>query len=294
MLATPRVAAPPPIWDLAAQRFVSEDALLVRLVATRFRLLGEVHDNPAHHRLRAHLIRRIAASGKRPAVVFEQFDLDRDAALVAAQRGDGVNAEALATAGALDRKSWDWPLHEPVLAAALAAGLPVRAGNAPRGELMRIARASAAAPTDAPWVARFAAAKWTPEAEAALRAEIVEGHCGKLPDAAIASIARAQRMRDAAMAEALASAATTDGAILIAGNGHVREGVAVPAYLTEAGAGGIVTVGFIEMDSEDWVDPKFPDAFRTVPPGFGYVWFTPGALREDPCRQMPDAPAAGR
>jgi hypothetical protein len=28
-----------------------------------------------------------------------------------------------------------------------------------------------------------------------------------------------------------------------------------------------------------------------VPPGFDYVWFTPGVLREDPCRQMPAAPA---
>src|SRR5512143_1707610 len=108
MRADPR----PPIWDLAASRFVTEGELVARLVGTRFRLLGEIHDNPAHHRLRAALIRQIAAAGKHPAVVFEQFDLDRDAALVAAQRGDRVDAEALATAGALDRKGWQWPLHK--------------------------------------------------------------------------------------------------------------------------------------------------------------------------------------
>jgi uncharacterized iron-regulated protein len=240
----PRADAQAPIWDLRAQRFVSETELVERLVATRFRLLGEVHDNPAHHRLRAQLIRRIAASGKRPAVVFEQFDLDRDAALVAAQRGDRVDAEALATAGALDRKSWDWPLHKPLLEAALAGGLPVRAGNAPRAELMRIARTAPGAAIDAPWAARFAAATWTAAADAALREEIVEGHCGKLPESAIAPIARAQRMRDAAMAQAVVAAATTDGTILIGGDGHVREGVAGPAYLSEARNGDVVSVGF--------------------------------------------------
>jgi uncharacterized iron-regulated protein len=286
-----RADARPPIWDLAASRFVTEGELVARLVGARFRLLGEMHDNPAHHRLRAGLIRQIAASGKHPAVVFEQFDLDRDAALVAAQRGDRVDAEALATAGALDRKGWDWPLHKPLLEAALAGGMPVRAGNAPRSGLMRIARAPAGTPIDAPWAARFAAATWTAAADAALRDEIVDGHCGKLPEPAIAPITRAQRMRDAAMAEAVVAAATADGTILIAGNGHIREGVAVPAYLPEAGSGGIVSVGFIEAEAEDWLDPAFPDAFRVVPPGFDYVWFTPAVHREDPCRGIPSAKA---
>src|SRR5512132_2372469 len=79
-------AGPPRIWDVSAQRFVDESTLDARLVAARYRLLGEVHDNPAHHRLRARTIAAIAAGGRRPAVVMEQLDFGVEGALQEAQR----------------------------------------------------------------------------------------------------------------------------------------------------------------------------------------------------------------
>src|ERR1700758_5399666 len=76
-------AAEPRIWDVRAGRFVSESSLTANLASARYRLLGEVHDNAAHHAIRARLILAIAAAGPRPALVMEQFDLDRDEALIA-------------------------------------------------------------------------------------------------------------------------------------------------------------------------------------------------------------------
>src|SRR5205085_7453406 len=102
-----RALTAPKIWDVAARQYVDEDALVARLAQSRFRLLGEVHDNPEHHRIRAALIRRIAATGAKPAVVFEQFDLDHDPALLGVEATGGagtrLDAEGLASAGGLDR-----------------------------------------------------------------------------------------------------------------------------------------------------------------------------------------------
>src|SRR5215831_11225755 len=111
-------AAESRVWEVRANRFVTEAQLVADLAAARYRLLGEVHDNAAHHVIRARLIAAIAATGARPAVVLEQFDLERDAALIAVQAAGG-DAEKLADAGRLDRKGWMWPLHKPVLDAAL-------------------------------------------------------------------------------------------------------------------------------------------------------------------------------
>src|SRR5215472_4460605 len=109
-----RPLSEPRILDTRANRFVSESKLIADLAAARYRLLGEVHDNAAHHVIRARLIAAIAATGARPAVVLEQFDLDHDQALIAAQAG-GADAEQLAEAGRLDRKGWQWPLHKPII-----------------------------------------------------------------------------------------------------------------------------------------------------------------------------------
>jgi uncharacterized iron-regulated protein len=285
----------PQIWDVAAQRFIDEDGLVGRLGRARFRLLGEVHDNPEHHRIRAELIRRMAATGVKPAVVFEQFDLDRDAALVAAQAdartaGNRLGAEALAAAGALDRKGWMWPLHEPVLSAALAAGLPVRAANLPRAELMRTARAPADQPGTVRGQARLTSAAWTPAQEATLRTDIAEGHCGKLPAEVLPPIVRAQRLRDAAMADALVAAATSDGAILIAGDGHVRRDVAVPVYL-RGDEGSVVSVGLIETDPDERSEPALSSRLASAPPPYDFVWITGATPRDDPCAGISARPS---
>jgi uncharacterized iron-regulated protein len=286
---------PPPnarIYDVHAQRFVTEPALVADLAVARYRLLGEIHDDPAHHAIRARLLSEIAERGARPAVVMEQFDLDHDDALRAAQHAAG-DAEQMATAGALDRKGWQWPLHEPIVAAALALRLPLRAGNLSRrvlgSDLDRLLEKNVALR------ARFHAARWTDVQARDLRADIVESHCGLLPDAVVPRLVVAQRMRDAAMAQALVDGATTDGAILIAGNEHVRADRGVPIYLhargsPDAGARS-VSVGFVEAGASEERAPDFPASAVTHYPGFDYLWFTPPVARDDPCQSRRAAPS---
>ena len=274
----------PRIWDVGAARFVSEAKLVDDVAHARYRLLGEIHDDPLHHAIRARLIREIASSGARPAVVFEQFDLDHDDALQAAQHA-GADAEQLADAGALDRKGWQWPLHEPIVAAARAARLPIRAGNLSRADLDRAVEGPAPEATSA-WQARLRAAPWTEADARALRDEIVESHCGMLPDTIVPRLVRAQRMRDAAMAQALVDDATNDGAILIAGNGHVRGDRGVPIYLHAPGLQAdarSVSVGLIEVGPGREGAADDPQRIAADHPGFDYLWFTPVVPRADPC-----------
>ena len=270
---------------------MTEAALVAALVRARYRLLGEIHDDPAHHAIRARLLAEIARAGARPAVVFEQFDLDHDDTLQAAQRAGGA-AEQVAMAGALDRKGWSWPLHEPIIAAALALHLPVRAGNLPRSALRGdhdgVLRA------DPGWKARLLAVQWSDAQAGELRGDIVASHCNMLPDAIVPRLVLAQRMRDAAMAQALVDDATADGAILIAGNGHVRADLGVPVYLhapglADAGARSI-SVGFVEVDSADEQRADFPRRVIARHPGFDYVWLTPSIARADPCDAFRGAP----
>jgi uncharacterized iron-regulated protein len=276
------------IWDVRAGRFVSEARLVADLATARYRLLGEVHDNPAHHAIRARLIREIAARGAHPAVVFEQFDIDHDDALMAAQAAGG-DAERLADAGRLDRKGWRWPLHKPVIEAALAMRLPVRAGNLSRAEL-RADGPAAVGSGNAIGHARLVAAHWTGAQARDLRAEIVESHCGMLPEAVVPRLVLAQRERDAAMAQALVDDATIDGAILIAGNGHVRADRGVPVYLHAPGLPDAdarsVGVGLVEVGPSDERAGDFPRRIVAGYPGFDYLWFTRRIARDDPCADI--------
>jgi uncharacterized iron-regulated protein len=276
-------AAEARIWDVRANRFASESQLVADLASARYRLLGEVHDNAVHHVIRARLIAAIAATGARPAVVLEQFDLDRDEALIAAQAA-GADAEGLADAGMLDRKGWQWPLHKPVLEAALAHHLPIRAGNLSRAQL-RVEEGSRMI-----GYARFRAARWTETQAAARSADIAEAHCGQLPESVVPRIVLAQRLRDAAMAQALVDAVTPTGVILIAGNGHVRSDLGVPVYLHAPGQPDAnarsLSLGLIEVTREEERAADFPREILAANRGFDYLWFTPPAPREDPCANL--------
>jgi len=255
-----------------------------------------LHDDPEHHAIRARLVGEIARRGVHPAVVFEQFDLEHDAALVAAQI-PGATPETLATAGRLDRKGWAWPMHAPIVAAALAAHLPIRAGNLSRRAITALTRAGGDAERapEPPWLARLRAVPWSAAQGRTLNAEIVESHCNMLPADVVPRLVEGERMRDVAMAQALVDAATDDGAILIAGDGHVRANLGVPVYLHAPGLPGAtatsISVGFVESDAPPGT-PVALDAHLVAQlvadhPGFDYLWVTPRIARADPCAEFP-------
>ena len=274
-------AAGEPAIDAAVDtsgRSIDVAALAERLRPARYVLLGEIHDDALHHRLRAALLRALLADGRPTWVVFEQIDRQHNAAVAAAPR----DTEAVVSAGQLDKKGWHWPLHRPLFDAALAGGATVVGGNLSRAEASQVVRGGVAqAPAELQrWLAAPDAAgaalpsEWTPAQDAELRHQVDVGHCGALPPAMLAPMALAQRARDAALAAAMSAAPPGVRVVLIAGNGHVRRDIGVPHYLAAAPAEGLFSIAFLERANDG----------ATIADGlYDHAWFTAPVERPDPC-----------
>lgn len=178
-------------------------------------LLGEVHDNLQHHRLRGELIRLWAP------------------------------LDALLDVAGFDRRNWGWPAHQPLFEAAREAEADWIAAGVPRPRPAAGGGSRASTEALAPIIA---AADWPPTAEAELETALVDGHCGMLPASALPAVAAFQRTRDASLAEpALAGPGRRN--LILAGNGHVGRGHGVPRYLG-AGTGQAISVGFLERKAD--------------------------------------------
>jgi uncharacterized iron-regulated protein len=273
------------IWDVAAGVAIDRAALVDRLRQGRFVLLGEKHDNPDHHRLQAWLLRALIAAGRRPAVGFEMFTTDDAPAIARQLAAHPTDAGGLAEAVNWLRSGWPaWALYQPIAEAALGARLPVVATNLAPATARALAQHGAAA-VETPLAARLELDRpLAAGTQAAMAEEIRAGHCGYASDQRVEAMMLVQRARDAQMAESLAAAGPSDGAVLIAGAGHVRRDYGVPAYLaSKVPEASVISVAFLEV-SEERRDPTADAArFRRHTLPFDYVWYTPRVDEDDPC-----------
>lgn len=220
-------------------------------------LLGEVHDNAQHHRERLALLQALIDQGQRPALLMEHFDSDRQAALEAARAAGGDAAALIAAAGG---PHWPWPSLQPFVALALRHELPLIGVNVARTPARAVMRDGLRAhgyaePSDAALIPA--------QAE-----RIAAAHCQQLPATLAPAMALAQLARDQQMARAL-SAHAARGAVLLAGNGHVRRDLGVPRWLPPALAARARVIGWLES-------PEAPGAYDEQR-------LTPPAPRSDPC-----------
>ena len=208
--------------------------------------------------LQARLLRALTAAGRRPAVAFEMFTPSQAGALARHLAARPRDAAGIAQAVNWKESGWPaWAMYEPIAQAALDAGLPIVVANLDAERVRAVSRQGVAA-LDAALVQRHGLDQPLPEdVRAALAEEIRDSHCGHGGESLVAAMIGAQRARDAQMAEALLNAPGGDGALLIAGAGHVRNDRGVPAYLRRiAPDARTMSVAFLE------VDPKRPDVER--------------------------------
>lgn len=263
------------LLDASSGVSVPSSTLLSRLSSADFVLLGEVHDNAAQHRLRGELVTALAT--RQPAIVFEQFAAG-DSAMGRPASGEAI--EPWLDRQGFDRKAWRWPLHQPVVDAAIAHGRSLWGSNVTREQLRAVVRGgdSAAPAIYQPMLAR---APLDSAARAGIDQELIDGHCGKLPVSMIPGMRSAQVVRDAAMTHALQLAARDGPAWLIAGNGHVRKDMGVPRLLARVAPGKrVLVVGLLEREA----DGSAPSAESRKP--YDLVFVTPRAEREDPCKGL--------
>lgn len=267
-----------------------------RIVEADIVLLGEVHDNPGHHRRRADLIRQIIAArdalpSRRVAgsLVMEQLRAEQRAGLDAFYSGSTRTSAELFRLVQWEKSGWPpQTLFAPIVETALKLGLPIRAGEPPRDLVRTVARKGLDA-LPANERARLGLdADLEPPLTAALTAELAGSHCGLLPASAFAGMAAAQRFRDAHLAEILIGEVKAQGAaVLIAGNGHVRSDRGVPWHIARRQPRlRTVIVMLIEVaeGAEDATDlvPRDPSGRMAA----DLVLFTARASRPDPCAAM--------
>lgn len=223
-------------------------------------LLGEVHDNAAQHTLRLHAIEAKLARGARPALVMEQFDHEHQGTIDALRaRLPPPDADALiAAAGG---PGWSWPLYRPFVDLALRHDLPLVAAGVSRDEARKVMRDGLAASGFDPEV--------PPDIVAAQARSIQGSHCNALDDATAHRMTLAQVARDQQMARALHANAAR-GAVLLAGNGHVRVDAGVPRWLKPDERARSEAIGLLEQGTAD-------DGH------YDRVVHTPAQPRPDPC-----------
>jgi uncharacterized iron-regulated protein len=277
------------IWQPAADGFVAPEVLLDAVAGAPYVLLGEKHDNIDHHRIQAWIVRSLVRRGRAPAAVFEMLAENQAPALATYLSKNPDDAAGIGEAVGWTETGWpEWALYEPIAAATLAAGGPILAGNLSRPDVRTIVRGGIASLGTERIAALGLDRPLEPELATRLDQDIVESHCGQLPNAMIGPMTAAQTAKDARMAEVLRHGAgiagRRNGAILITGTGHARNDLGVPWYLRRMVRGErIVSVGLIEV-TKDATDPKaYASHFNADFLPFDFVWFTPRTDENDPC-----------
>jgi len=204
-------------------------------------LLGEVHDNAAQHALRLRAFEARLATGARPALVMEQFDRERQAA-IDALRAQVPPPDADALIQAAGGSGWEWRFYRPFVALALEHGLPIVAANVSRDDARRVMASGLQASGFSATVA--------PEVLHALATDIEDSHCGMIDAITARRMALAQVARDQSMAAAVEQHAER-GAVLLAGNGHVRTDAGVPRWLSPATRARSEAIGLLEVGARE-------------------------------------------
>lgn len=276
------------IWEVSSARFIDRQSLVERLARADFILLGERHDNPDHHLLQAEVVRSLIAAGRRPAVGFEMFGLD-DAGTIADQLAAApADAAGLGRAVNWNQRGWpDWAMYQPIAEAALQAKLSIVATNLPLATARKMTRDGLAALD--PKVARDLGLE-RPPAEAVfarMAADIRGAHCGYASEQSVKAMVDVQRARDAQMAQSLIAAGVADGAVLVAGAGHVLNDYGIPVYLKAKAAGKrVISIAFVEVDKQQTEPQSYALSYPNGRWPFDYVWFTPRVDDEDPCEKF--------
>jgi uncharacterized iron-regulated protein len=229
-------------------------------------LLGEIHDNPLHHKGQASLIRQLGPK----AVVFEMLS-PAQAKSVNADTRDDLNA--LAARIGWKESGWpDFALYAPVFD---ALGQTPVVGAAASRDKVRAAFSAGAAPTFGEDAADFGLdTPLLPKQLEVRKALQFDAHCKAMPAEMMEGMVEAQRFRDAHFSKVTLDALARYGApvIMIAGSGHTRKDWGMPALIALA-APHVETfvVGFVEQP-QTLNDPRFSATIATAP-----------ADRKDPC-----------
>lgn len=263
------------IWHVETREQLDRAELARRLSEADVSVLGEVHDNAAHHVAQAWLVGQLEPTG----IAFEMIPTSSEEGIAVFLADGGAPAE-IGPAIGWESLGWpDWALYRPIFEAWRAD--VYTGGGVSRGVIRQAIANGAASQSPDDRFAPVLSASLAPAVQSAMEDEMIAAHCDMLPASAAPGMVEGQRLRDASFAAAAlrAHAATGGGRIvLITGNGHARTDRGVPSYLAAVAPGlAVASVGILETRQ------GAQSVSEHGPLPYDYVWFTAPAERGDPC-----------
>lgn len=271
-------------WDTHSHSFIDEATLLSGLNAVDVLLLGETHDNPAHHEFQQKILQARLDAGARPALLMEQLDRDSQPALNAALANTNRD-EALSLVKKLIKFS-NWQSYIELLTIAYDHQLPVIAANVSSQYLQPVIWRGFAALDEGEIQHLAIDTVWDEPRQKYLQRHMGGAHCGQLREELRVGLTRSQRLRDAQMVDSGVSSIDR-GIIAVIGRDHARLDVGLPIYFAaRAPAARVVTMGLVEV-LPGMIDPQAylgESASDQAP--FDVLWFSARVNRPDPCAEM--------
>lgn len=263
------IALPAVAWcSVAAASTVDEFVDLAR--ESGIVILGEVHDNPAHHDNQA----RVVSALQPEALVLEMVPQEREA-LVNELRAEGAEREEIADALKWSESGWpDFDFYAQILEAAPEAR--IFGGGQPSSDVRRAMVEGAAGPFGPDAAIYGLDQPLEPEEQAHREAMMADAHCDAVPGEVLSGMVEAQRFRDAGLADAALWARTMTGGgqvVVITGNAHADLVRGMPEALRVADPGAdVIALG--QLEAEPAEEDEAP---------FDFVIVTEAPEREDPC-----------
>lgn len=221
--AEPNIATWGAIVDVRSGQQIDAAQLVDALAQAPTVMVGETHDNVAHHLIEQWLVASLAKRRVQGAVVLEMLDSDQQRPVSDVQawlrEGNSVRPARLRKIMQWDAR-WSWEQYGPLVEALMQAPAPVLAGNLSVTERKQVA---ADAPADAGTL--------FPDTTiaAAQRQRIVQMHCGDIDPPRLNAMLAIQHGRDRRMAQALDAAPAPR--LLFAGVLHTLKSQGAAQYL---------------------------------------------------------------
>lgn len=285
-LITPAAVAMPPwqaperqqhplvgsLYQLSTAQQISPSAVLAKLPAGSWLLLGEQHDHPDHHQLQLWVLQQLAATQRLGAVALEMLNTEQQVALDT-QLGQGAQS----TPAALNWPERGWPFanYQAQVQFALDHAGRVVAADFSDSEKTAL-RQNTGSVTE-----------YSAEHTGYLAELIVKSHCGMFTAERAKPAAKMQIARDQQMAKQMLANTQNDKVnVLIAGAQHVRKDIGVPLWLGEQPVLSILMVSVAESTNPTDYLPKALSADSPASAIADLIWFVPAIPAVDYCAQL--------
>jgi len=272
------------LWSVEDSRFIDTEELKRKVLESDYVAIGETHDNMDHHRIQAKILNWFVSENKPVSPVFEMLSEQQ---LGSIQKMPPESSDSF-----FDKVSWEdsgWPdrkFYKPIFDIVIEQKLPIFAAETERALLMQLTKGGEShLPDD---IAKYLNdVKLGEDQKKQLKEEIIDSHCGMLPETMVDPMVLGQRVRDVVMAKSLLSASKTGTAILFSGSGHGRKDYGAPAYVkSQHPDARISTVAMMEVVEEVVQPGDYSEAWASKKIPFDYVWFTSRMERGDPCEEL--------